>query len=100
MPSPQVPTSFGSRSEEHTSELQSRENLVCRLLLEQKTVHGHMVTRCTAPMCGAALLSHSGTTDPCGGEGSQWGIDGAAFFFELEGEHRELHSFPTRRSSD
>src|SRR5690606_41816647 len=26
-----------SRSEEHTSELQSRENLVCRLLLEYKT---------------------------------------------------------------
>src|SRR5690606_40706901 len=25
-----------ARSEEHTSELQSRENLVCRLLLEQK----------------------------------------------------------------
>src|SRR5690606_41497862 len=25
------------RSEEHTSELQSRENLVCRLLLEQET---------------------------------------------------------------
>src|SRR5690606_39542087 len=25
-----------TRSEEHTSELQSRENLVCRLLLEQK----------------------------------------------------------------
>src|SRR5690606_41752199 len=29
-----------SRSEEHTSELQSRENLVCRLLLEKKnTTH-------------------------------------------------------------
>src|SRR5690606_520609 len=27
---------FTPRSEEHTSELQSRENLVCRLLLEQK----------------------------------------------------------------
>src|SRR5690606_41158834 len=27
---------FASRSEEHTSELQSRENLVCRLLLEKK----------------------------------------------------------------
>src|SRR5690606_14272609 len=27
---------LGLRSEEHTSELQSRENLVCRLLLEQK----------------------------------------------------------------
>src|SRR5207302_8781736 len=28
----------GLRSEEHTSELQSRENLVCRLLLEKKKV--------------------------------------------------------------
>src|SRR5690606_39692839 len=27
---------FAARSEEHTSELQSRENLVCRLLLEKK----------------------------------------------------------------
>src|SRR5690606_16720382 len=31
-----VPVHRGSRSEEHTSELQSRENLVCRLLLEKK----------------------------------------------------------------
>src|SRR5690606_41379689 len=30
----------GVRSEEHTSELQSRENLVCRLLLEKKNGHG------------------------------------------------------------
>src|SRR5690606_40915214 len=29
-------TVWGPRSEEHTSELQSRENLVCRLLLEKK----------------------------------------------------------------
>src|SRR5690606_40059361 len=29
----------GTRSEEHTSELQSRENLVCRLLLEKKKLH-------------------------------------------------------------
>src|SRR5690606_40545418 len=28
-----------SRSEEHTSELQSRENLVCRLLLEKKNTN-------------------------------------------------------------
>src|SRR5690606_42035574 len=28
------------RSEEHTSELQSRENLVCRLLLEKKKAEG------------------------------------------------------------
>src|SRR3712207_7334535 len=28
-----------SRSEEHTSEIQSRQNLVCRLLLEKKKTH-------------------------------------------------------------
>src|SRR2546430_12572610 len=28
-----------SRSEEHTSELQSQSNLVCRLLLEKKSIH-------------------------------------------------------------
>src|SRR5699024_11798877 len=31
-----VNTSTGTRSEEHTSELQSRFDLVCRLLLEKK----------------------------------------------------------------
>src|SRR5690625_5358112 len=30
------PTGMGARSEEHTSELQSRGHLVCRLLLEKK----------------------------------------------------------------
>src|SRR2546428_2411746 len=30
---------FSDRSEEHTSELQSRSDLVCRLLLEKKTLH-------------------------------------------------------------
>src|SRR3712207_7222436 len=29
----------GGRSEEHTSELQSRQYLVCRLLLEKKNTH-------------------------------------------------------------
>src|SRR2546430_8247102 len=31
-------SSFQSRSEEHTSELQSQSNLVCRLLLEKKKI--------------------------------------------------------------
>src|SRR6266567_5529045 len=31
-----IPMATGSRSEEHTSELQSQSNLVCRLLLEKK----------------------------------------------------------------
>src|SRR5205085_12315794 len=30
------PSQIGARSEEHTSELQSQSNLVCRLLLEKK----------------------------------------------------------------
>src|SRR2546428_9527298 len=33
---PHVPASDRDRSEEHTSELQSRSDLVCRLLLEKK----------------------------------------------------------------
>src|SRR5690606_9480727 len=32
-------STHGDRSEEHTSELQSRENLVCRLLLEKKNIN-------------------------------------------------------------
>src|SRR5690606_41008408 len=35
-PSPDTTVGIHSRSEEHTSELQSRENLVCSLLLEKK----------------------------------------------------------------
>src|SRR5207302_10174004 len=33
------------RSEEHTSELQSRENLVCRLLLEKKKIKNKTILR-------------------------------------------------------
>src|SRR5438874_4113459 len=41
---------FGTRSEEHTSELQSRRDLVCRLLLEKKKDGGefaptHLIKR-------------------------------------------------------
>src|SRR3712207_7110484 len=33
-----------ARSEEHTSELQSRQYLVCRLLLEKKTIEPHQTS--------------------------------------------------------
>src|SRR5688572_32052323 len=36
---PEHPRSRARRSEEHTSELQSQSNLVCRLLLEKKKTH-------------------------------------------------------------
>src|SRR5256886_13505699 len=35
----------GDRSEEHTSELQSQSNLVCRLLLEKKKSHVQKIHR-------------------------------------------------------
>src|SRR2546429_4904046 len=35
-PAPRIPARVENRSEEHTSELQSRLHLVCRLLLEEK----------------------------------------------------------------
>src|SRR5436309_13181501 len=42
------PRPAAARSEEHTSELQSRENLVCRLLLEKKkTTHQRLLERHT-----------------------------------------------------
>src|SRR3712207_8874735 len=34
-------SAINARSEEHTSELQSRQYLVCRLLLEKKKTHNH-----------------------------------------------------------
>src|SRR3712207_8899310 len=40
------------RSEEHTSELQSRQYLVCRLLLEKKNIHS---TRSTYKLCSQPL---------------------------------------------
>src|SRR5699024_11726629 len=38
-----VPETWIGRSEEHTSELQSRFDLVCRLLLEKKNTHIHII---------------------------------------------------------
>src|SRR2546422_7751422 len=41
-----------ARSEEHTSELQSRLHLVCRLLLEKKKYFGHAHKRLVLPRSG------------------------------------------------
>src|SRR5690606_41256366 len=46
-PSTTATRTVAPRSEEHTSELQSRENLVCRLLLEKKKEH--QITPATLP---------------------------------------------------
>src|SRR2546430_5879330 len=41
-----VDQKFRKRSEEHTSELQSQSNLVCRLLLEKKKYHHASTLSC------------------------------------------------------
>src|SRR2546430_12969572 len=47
--------SYDSRSEEHTSELQSQSNLVCRLLLEKKKKRSHRTISCTHSSLAAAI---------------------------------------------
>src|SRR6266511_963633 len=44
------------RSEEHTSELQSRENLVSRLPLEKKKIHRRCPTDLSTGLTGSARL--------------------------------------------
>src|SRR5258708_14964635 len=39
------------RSEEHTSELQSPDHLVCRLLLEKKKIRKNLIYLCTLSDC-------------------------------------------------
>src|SRR2546430_7354885 len=44
-------SSVDFRSEEHTSELQSQSNLVCRLLLEKKKKKSHSCMQSTIQVC-------------------------------------------------
>src|SRR2546430_8723157 len=46
------------RSEEHTSELQSQSNLVCRLLLEKKTNHSIALSHFPHLLLEAPVHSH------------------------------------------
>src|ERR1017187_7977370 len=83
-------TGAGSRSEEHTSELQSPMYLVCRLLLEKITdeIQGQQ----------CVLLDNA-----CGGIGRDRadpacsGSEDALFFFLMHGRPPKLSSFPLRR---
>src|SRR5437867_8342790 len=50
----EVLLTIGARSEEHTSELQSPYDLVCRLLLEKKNTTGSYVRQWTRPVYTAS----------------------------------------------
>src|ERR1022692_3993642 len=76
------------RSEEHTSELQSPCNLVCRLLLEKKknTHHHALPRRCPGRIVaqlGPTVRRSTGASAPCVGQsGDSWfKIDVGLFFF-------------------
>src|SRR5690625_6679830 len=56
---------LGRRSEEHTSELQSRGHLVCRLLLEKKERMARMVGNCRRY---SSMLNCARSTEAKGGQ--------------------------------
>src|SRR3712207_8443538 len=60
-----APSSMAYRSEEHTSELQSRQYLVCRLLLEKKTAGGdsHPASTCVRARQAGRQTLVSGPVD-------------------------------------
>src|SRR5260221_2735521 len=47
------------RSEEHTSELQSHSDLVCRLLLEKKKIEPYDASLCTWSIIMILIASHT-----------------------------------------
>src|SRR2546429_3995283 len=53
-----------TRSEEHTSELQSRLHLVCRLLLEKKKKHRFMPSNVAIPTTSNLLITPNDTDNP------------------------------------
>src|SRR2546430_5569339 len=57
---------FLSRSEEHTSELQSQSNLVCRLLLEKKKkkIYANIIISINRIFTITLLNSHTNTSSP------------------------------------
>src|SRR2546429_5939630 len=64
IPKPKSPIPRSARSEEHTSELQSRLHLVCRLLLEKKTLHHYVsLTSCRASASDRGLAGRVSVPD-------------------------------------
>src|SRR5947209_16612646 len=57
-----VSAASDNRSEEHTSELQSRQYLVCRLLLEKRTASALMTAKASPNVIAAMTLSVITTT--------------------------------------
>src|SRR3954467_4214585 len=95
-----MPCALPIRSEEHTSELQSHDNLVCRLLLEKQTEHrgGDPVARAQAARTHARARGRAGGAAtagarPAGVEGGV-GLRDALMFFVRTRPHPALPASP------
>src|SRR2546430_4481849 len=82
---PRRDRSSSARSEEHTSELQSQSNLVCRLLLEKKTPQPFEI-----PFGGTLLLCRCGPAGRHGGLAPPptGGYSGISTSWRTTGGHR------------
>src|SRR6201999_2715766 len=80
------------RSEEHTSELQSRPHLVCRLLLEKKKMGNTRSTRSAIPNVS---LSQATTQ-----RDQVFGFETVTFFFKVPAPPRDPPSSPTQPFPD
>src|SRR3954466_3992006 len=95
------------RSEEHTSELQSHDNLVWRLLLEKKTQRRQSQQRQEAPgddPCTDARRARGGELDGrrlMAGprRRGRWWCRVRLFFFLKDGAPPDIYSLPPRRLS-
>src|SRR5260364_380642 len=93
-----------ARSEEHTSELQSPDHLVCRLLLAKKNVALALIAGGIVNLWVERRGCNARRAPRIGALGEITVRDalkvGFALFFSLNADHRHPHSIPTRRSSD
>src|SRR5437763_867570 len=101
-------TGQASRSEEHTSELQSPMYLVCRLLLEKKNIGNWNTSRIRwtglrpgmPTWCVGTMTWRPNLATPGRRSRPPSRCRSHAFFVWTCLPPRDLHSFPTRRSSD
>src|SRR5882762_7826196 len=92
---PDAPGSL--RSEEHTSELHSHLNLVCRLLLEKK----NLVTLPEAPLTTQRQFTAQARGRTAAGAGVVLPESAAAVEDpQSDGDHTDLPALPPRRSPD
>src|SRR3954466_10202060 len=100
-----MPCALPIRSEEHTSELQSHDNLVCRLLLEKKNAvrseggfgrprGGRPSATPARPAGRAARPLRAGPARP---RGALPGGGGYVFFFFNHPAPPEIYALPLRR---